>query len=139
MDNSTLRLGEEIGGVRKETAEFNSRMTRLTKSMDNMEPTVATHSTELMKLNGRMDKMETGEGVQTMENGARQTRKGTTVEPSEVAGEWCPNFITLAGWVTDWKDPEKRTKQLITTDLARKTHRAAHFNNDARTGHCTAR
>ena len=29
------------------------------------------------------------------------------MEPSEVGGEWCPTFITLAGCVTDWNDPEK--------------------------------
>ena len=41
--------------------------------------------------------------------------EGKTMEPSEVGGEWCPTFITLAPWVTDWSDPEKRTLSLFST------------------------
>ena len=34
VDSHTLKLGEEMGGLRKETAELNNKMTRLTNSME---------------------------------------------------------------------------------------------------------
>ena len=63
VDNSTVRLGEEIGCLRKETAGLNSKMTGLTKSMDNVDQTMVNHSTEPTKPEERMDKMEAGEGI----------------------------------------------------------------------------
>ena len=43
--------------------------------MDNADQTMADHSTELMKLKERMDKMEAREGVQNTATGDRQTRR----------------------------------------------------------------
>ena len=78
VGNKTLRHGEETGGLRKDTAELNSKKTGLTKSMDNV---AANRPTELTKLMERMHKIEAEEGTQTTESGDRQTwrskNKGT--------------------------------------------------------------
>ena len=82
-----------------------------------MVQTVRNHSSELLKFKERMDG---GEGTQTIENGDRQTRRRKMIGLLEVGGEWCLTFITLAGWVADWNDLEKPTQQVITTNLARR-------------------
>ena len=63
--------------------------------MDNIGQTVASHSSEVMKLKERMNKMEVGEVVQTTEKGDRQTRRRKMMERLEMGGEWCPTFIIL--------------------------------------------
>ena len=80
----------EIVGLRKETAGTQQQYDR-------------TDQTDAQRgANGCVQlKMEAEEGIQTRENGDRQTRRRKTMEPSEVSGEWCPTLITLAGRVTD--------------------------------------
>ena len=75
VDIHTVRLAEEIAYLRKETPDLDNKMAGLNQiDGQHMEQTVAKHSTELMNLRERMDKMETREGIHTTAKGDRQTR-----------------------------------------------------------------
>ena len=126
-DNNSLRFGEEIGGLHKEKAELNPEMTGLTESMDNITRSKRSQTTftELMKPKERMDKDGSWRRQTNYAEWCSTDDERKTMEPSEVGGEWCPTFITLAPWVTDWGDPEKRTLFLFSTShFAREEPRA---------------